>query len=104
EGIIELNSEATIGEGVDELLNLNDVILEFDLTPNRSDALSMIGVAYEVAAILDIEMNLPQPVVDTANEKANEVVSVSVEDEKMCQYYVSFVLYDITVYLSPLLM
>src|SRR5699024_12842843 len=83
EGIIELKSEATIGEGVAELLNLNDVILEFDLTPNRSDALSMIGVAYEVAAILDIEMNLPQPVVDTADERANEVRRGSVEDATM---------------------
>src|SRR5699024_12492192 len=72
ECIIELNSEATIGEGVDEILHLNDAILTYELTPNRSDALSMIGVAYEVAAILDIEMNLPQPVVDTANERANE--------------------------------
>ncbi|HLR22253.1 MAG TPA: phenylalanine--tRNA ligase subunit beta [Pseudogracilibacillus sp.] len=104
EGIIELNSEATIGEGVDELLNLNDVILEFDLTPNRSDALSMIGVAYEVAAILDIEMNLPQPVVDTANERANEVVRVSVEDEKICPYYGAYVLTDMTVKPSPLWM
>src|SRR5699024_12191930 len=75
-----------------------------DLTPNRSDALSMIGVAYEVAAILDIEMNLPQPVVDTANERANEVVRVSVEDEKICPYYGAYVLTDMTAKPSPIWM
>src|SRR5699024_3237435 len=41
-------------------------------------------------------MNLPQPVVDTANERANEVVRVSVEDEKMCPYYGTYVLTDMT--------
>src|SRR5699024_849057 len=104
EGIIELHPDAPIGEDVDELLNLNDVILEFDLTPNRSDALSMIGVAYEVAAILDIEIKLPEPVVDTTNQKANEVVRVSVEDEDICPYYGAYVLTDITVKPSPLWM
>src|SRR5699024_2354757 len=79
-------------------------ILEFDLTPNRSDALSMIGVAYEVAAILDMEFKLPERVFDTTNQKANEVVRVSVEDEDICRYYGAYVLSDITVKTSPLWM
>src|SRR5690625_1306770 len=49
DGIVVLPKDAKIGESVTEILNLDDVILEFDLTPNRADALSMIGVAYEVA-------------------------------------------------------
>ncbi len=59
EGIVVLPEDAVVGEPVEELLNLNDAILEFDLTPNRADALSMLGVAYEVAAILDEEIELP---------------------------------------------
>src|SRR5699024_11627824 len=82
-------------------LSLHDAL---PISPNRSDALSMIGVAYEVAAIVDIEMNLTQPVVDTANERANEVVRVSVEDEKICPYYGAYVLTDMTVKPSPLWM
>ena len=46
---------------VESLLNLNDAILEFDLTPNRADCLSMLGVAYEVAAILDQPVQLAKP-------------------------------------------
>src|SRR5699024_847782 len=48
--------------------------------------------------------NLPQPVVDTANERANEVVRVSVEDEKICPYYGAYVLTDMTVKPSPVWM
>lgn len=52
EGIMVLPEEATVGQTIIELLGLDDAVLELDLTPNRSDCLSMIGVAYEVAAIL----------------------------------------------------
>src|SRR5699024_3081132 len=68
EGIAVLPEDAIVGEKADSLLNLDDVILEFDLTPNRADALSMIGVAYEVAAILDKDIHLPHPEVETTEE------------------------------------
>src|SRR5699024_12258591 len=74
------------------------------INKNRSYKCIMIRVSYEVADILDIEMNLQQPVDDTANERANEVVRVSVEDEKICPYYGAYVLTDMTVKPSPLWM
>lgn len=52
DGIFVFPEEATVGEPVDELLNLNDAVLELDVLANRADALSMLGIAYEVAAIL----------------------------------------------------
>lgn len=104
EGIIELDADAVVGENVEALLNLDDVILEFDLTPNRADALSMMGVAYEVAAILDLELNLPEPVVQTTEQQANDVVRVSVENTDHCPYYGAYVLQDITIKPSPLWM
>src|SRR5690606_22915011 len=48
EGIYVLPSDTAPGEDALPLLGLDDKVLEFDLTPNRSDALSMLGVAYEV--------------------------------------------------------
>src|SRR5699024_9137783 len=96
--------EATTGEGVDQPLKLNDASLECDLTPNTSDALSMMGVASEVEAILVIEMNLPQTVADTANDSVNVVERVSIEDENICPYYGAYVLTDMTVKPSPLWM
>lgn len=59
EGIVVLDDDATIGEDAIKYLGLDDVILELSLTPNRSDCLSMYGIAYEVAAILDKNVNLP---------------------------------------------
>ena len=104
EGIIELNEDAVVGEPVEELLNLDDVILEFDLTPNRADALSMMGVAYEVAAILDADLTLPEPQVKGIEENARDAVSVSVEDESICSYYGMYVLQDVVIKPSPLWM
>ena len=104
EGIAVLPDDAVVGEPVDELLNLTDAVLEFDLTPNRADALSMIGVAYEVAAILDKDITLPEPTVKTSEEKAEDYISVSVEDSDLCPYYGAFVIKDVEVKPSPLWM
>src|SRR5699024_12371645 len=84
EGIVELPADTVVGEPVDALLNLDDAILEFDLTPNRADALSMIGVAYEVEAILDEEVHLPNPEVTTTEENVADYISVSSEDPDLC--------------------
>src|SRR5699024_10527685 len=53
EGIYVFHNDVTAGESAIEVLSLDDTILDFDLTPNRADALSMRGVAYEAGAILD---------------------------------------------------
>ncbi|GIO04705.1 phenylalanine--tRNA ligase beta subunit [Brevibacillus reuszeri] len=60
EGIMVLPSDAEIGMDAISYLGLDDYVLELGLTPNRSDCLSMLGVAYEVAAILGKEVLLPQ--------------------------------------------
>lgn len=104
EGIIELPADTVVGEPVTDLLNLDDAVLEFDLTPNRADALSMIGVAYEVAAILDKEVNLPNPEVETTDENVADYISVHSEDADLCAYYGAFVIKDVEIAPSPLWM
>src|SRR5690554_5645692 len=59
DGIVVLDDDAIVGKDAIKYLGLNDTILELDLTPNRSDCLSMNGIAYEVGAILDKSVNLP---------------------------------------------
>src|SRR5690625_3837515 len=104
EGIVVLPNDAVVGETVDALLNLDDAVLEFDLTPNRADALSMIGVAYEVAAILDEELSLPKPVLPTSSEKVEDFVTVKVNDADACPYYGAFIIKDVKIKPSPLWM
>ncbi|MFC2948604.1 phenylalanine--tRNA ligase subunit beta [Virgibacillus sediminis] len=104
DGIFVFPEDVTVGESVEDLLNLNDAVLEFDLTPNRADALNMIGVAYEVAAILDKDVRLPEIHVEETKEDVNDYVSVEVEDTELNPYYGAFLIKDIEVGPSPLWM
>src|SRR5690606_28595675 len=79
EGIFVFSEQTEIGIDALEELGLNDTVLEFDLTPNRADALSMIGVAYEVAAILEQEIKMPSVTISQTEEKATDYVSVCIE-------------------------
>ena len=60
-----------------DVLAINDEVLELDLTPNRSDCLSMLGVAYEVAALTGRAVKLPDNQVNDAAEQASAHVIVS---------------------------
>lgn len=104
DGIYVFPDDVKVGENVEPLLNLDDAVLEFDLTPNRADALSMIGVAYEVAAILDKPIQLPEAEVNTLDEDANDHVKVEVEAPDLTPYYAAFLIKDLEIKPSPLWM
>lgn len=105
DGIFVFPEEATVGEPVDELLNLNDAVLELDVLANRADALSMLGIAYEVAAILDQPVKLPDEAVQV-EESATvaNYVSVEVEAAELNPYYGAFMIKDVEIKPSPLWM
>lgn len=105
DGIFVFPEDATVGENVDELLNLNDAVLELDILPNRADALSMLGVAYEVGAILDKPVNLPdEAFVSTEGNAAENYISVEVEAADLNPYYGAFIIQDVEIKPSPLWM
>ncbi|WP_042202000.1 phenylalanine--tRNA ligase subunit beta [Paenibacillus camerounensis] len=89
EGILVLPENTEVGQDILKVLGLNDEILEFDLTPNRSDCLSMIGAAYEVSAILGRDLKLPDPAAELveAGGKAADSISVQIENEEFCGHY-----------------
>lgn len=102
EGIYVLPADATPGSDALELLGLRDTVLELDLTPNRSDALSMLGVAYEVAAILSQDVKLPEITYTTSAEKAADYIKVRVEDTAVNPLYAAKVVKNVKVGESPL--
>ena len=65
-----------------EALYLNDQVMEFDLTPNRADALSMIGTAYEVAALYNTKMTKPETASNELDLSANDELTVKIENEE----------------------
>lgn len=76
EGIAELDVEATIGQDVREYLDLDDHIIELDITPNRGDCFSVLGVAREVSANYNMAFVMPDIEI-TATGKSSVVTSVS---------------------------
>jgi len=99
EGILVLPENAEIGEPIESLLGFNDYVLELDLTPNRSDCLSMLGVAYEVAAILERDVKLP--VLPENNIDLNHPVKIEIKAPEACSHYAARLVSNITVAESP---
>lgn len=103
-GIFVMPSDAEPGSDALEFLNLNDHVLELGLTPNRADCLNVIGVAYEVAAILEEEVKLPNTSLSTTEEKAEDFISVSIESFEDNPYYGAMIIRDVKIGPSPLWM
>lgn len=92
----------TPGQNALDALYLNDYVLEYDLTPNRKDALSMIGSAYEARALFGGEVTEPD---QSFNETSDtSLLSVSIDDEESVQYYGARIVKNVTIKPSPLWM
>ncbi|MEC3838940.1 phenylalanine--tRNA ligase subunit beta [Bacillus amyloliquefaciens] len=104
EGIFVFPNDAETGADAMAALQLDDAILELGLTPNRADAMNMLGVAYEVAAILGAEVKLPETSYETAAEKAADAVSVKIEDTQANPHYAAKIIKNVKIGPSPLWM
>ncbi|MBM7714764.1 phenylalanyl-tRNA synthetase beta chain [Bacillus thermophilus] len=104
DGIYAFKDDVEAGTDAIPLLNLDDEVLELDLTPNRADALSMLGMAYEAAAILDQDVNLPDIEIDETDEKAESMISVKVEAPEDNPLYTAKIIKNVKIGPSPLWM
>ena len=92
--------ELTVGADVRPLLGLDDVILDLTSTANRADALSMVGVAREVAALTGTPLTLPQaPAVKIPNK--DRQLTVEIADPQACPAYIATVIKGVTIAPSP---
>lgn len=103
-GIMILPPGTQIGKDAREILGLDDYILELDLTPNRGDCLSVIGVAREAAALLEKPFRPPQPAVRELDEKIEGQVKVDIADPDLCRRFVGRLIKNVRVGSSPLWM
>ena len=102
DGIYVLPESAVPGEDALPLMGLDDIVFELDLTPNRSDALSMLGVAYEVGAILSKEIKLPEILYTESTEKAEDVLKLRIDALEENPMYVAKVVKNVKITESPL--
>ena len=104
DGLMIVGDKVPIGEPAFDALDLKDAILEIDLTPNRSDCLSHLGVAREVAALYDRSlrpMRLEIERKEGEGSPVEEIAGLKVIDEEGCPQYRMAVLEDIEVGPSP---
>jgi phenylalanyl-tRNA synthetase beta chain len=100
-GIMELESTAKAGFDLKTALSLDDVSLSFDLTPNRADSLSAIGIARDIAALCGSPVKRPTAEIREIADKAAAVVDVSIEDPIGCPRYAARVIKGVKIGRSP---
>lgn len=101
EGIYIFPEDAEVGESAVKALGLDDVVFEYEVTSNRVDCFSVIGIAREAAATFD-KTFVPPVVTETGNdEDVNDYIKVSVENTELCPRYCARVVKNIKIGPSP---
>ncbi|MGK9367885.1 phenylalanine--tRNA ligase subunit beta [Melioribacter sp. Ez-97] len=101
EGIMVLDSSLEPGTPFSKVMNLDDVVLDIAITPNRADALSHIGIARDLAALFDRKLNMPEIKLDETDGQSSEYASVEIIDAENCPRYVAKVVLNVEIKESP---
>jgi phenylalanyl-tRNA synthetase beta chain len=99
EGIVELPADAPVGVPLGQYLG--DTILDLEVTPNRADCFSVLGVAHEVAALTGKKVHEPDGSYLEQGPPIGEQVSISVADPDLCHRYTASVIDGLTIGTSP---
>ncbi|MCE9633536.1 MAG: phenylalanine--tRNA ligase subunit beta, partial [Methylophilales bacterium] len=84
-GLLELPADSVIGQNIRDYFDLNDQVFELKLTPNRSDCLSVLGVARDVAALTNTPLDMPK--INTSAVTSNQKKNVQVDAKSACARY-----------------
>ena len=99
EGIMVLPAEAPLGMSLNEYLG--DVIFDFDITPNRPDCLSMIGIAREIAALTEQRLHLPEIHYEELEDPIDSLISVDIIEPNLCPRYCASLISGVNIAPSP---
>ncbi|RJP93439.1 MAG: phenylalanine--tRNA ligase subunit beta [Desulfobacteraceae bacterium] len=100
-GLMVLDSQLIDGTPLNKALNLSDTIMEIGLTPNRPDCLSFIGIAREVATMVNQPLKLPEISLPQASDRIDDLTSVTIRDPDLCPRYAARLITGVTVAPSP---
>lgn len=103
-GILVLPADAPHGNALADYLNLRDTILDVSITPNRSDCLSVIGLAREIAAIFNAPLRLPEHSLIESGDAIEKTVSVTIQAPDHCPRYTARLIRNVKIQPSPLWM
>ncbi|MCH2154913.1 MAG: phenylalanine--tRNA ligase subunit beta [Opitutales bacterium] len=103
--ILTEHPEAKIGMPINDLLTDNDVVFDVEVTPNRPDCLSHVGMARELAAYFDLELSYPEVKAGAHDPELSEsqplIEGVNIEAEERCQLYHAFSIQGVNIGPSP---
>ncbi len=103
-GIMELPEDLQPGQGIVEALDLETQVLEISITPNRGDALSVLGVARDLAAILGLPIKSPEIRFPEFDPPIDEQAEITVSDPQGCPRYAARLVRGVKIAPSPLWM
>lgn len=100
-GLYDMGEDAVVGSDAIEALGLHDIVFEYEITSNRVDCYSIIGIAREAAATFRKDFVLPDIKPTGNNENVNDMISVDVEDGDLCKRYCARMVKNIKLAPSP---
>ncbi len=101
DGLLVLPNDAPVGLSFSEYQGLSDITLELEITPNRADCMSMIGVAREVAAVTGVQFNSPTYSLLDEGPSIEDAVDLTVADPSLCPRYAARLVYGVKIGPSP---
>jgi phenylalanyl-tRNA synthetase beta chain len=103
EGLLILREDAKVGQPFAEYLGLSgsDVVYDLEITPNRPDLNSVIGIAREISALTGNPLKLPQIKLNEAEGRAEDYVEVRIEDAELCPRYTARIISGVKIAPSP---
>lgn len=101
DGILIINDECKIGQDIKTALGIDDVIVDFEITPNRADCYSVVGLAREVAAVFNRPLKYYNEKEYESKQLNENVIKVDVENEDLCSRYIIKIVKDVKIKPSP---
>jgi phenylalanyl-tRNA synthetase beta chain len=100
-GIFILEDGLPLGKDIKELLGINETVVEFEITSNRPDCLSMVGIARESAVTLGSELKKPEIKVKEEGDEAKNYASIEIDAPDLCPRYAARIVKDVKIAPSP---
>ncbi len=101
ESVFVIQEDCTPGQDIASAIGLNDVSVEFEITSNRPDCLSVIGLAREAAATFDVPLTVQEPVYHGTDEDITKTLDVEIQNTTLCTRYVAGLVRNVKIGPSP---
>lgn len=101
DGIFIIEEDCKVGQDIHTAVGIDDTSVEFEITSNRPDCLSVLGLAREAHATFKVPMNVKEPEFKGNNEEIDDYVSINVENKDLCTRYISAIVKNVKIGPSP---